>query len=922
MNNDVLLNIAKYERRLPINLISTNTLECYESFKNFMKTTGNGILQNIESLHLPSTGFEEKLQTILGSILKLTRLKTLVYKGRKEDNNGKIIKGDIANLPRNMQKLICLTYLDLSFNDINIFPAWILNLKNLQRLQMSFCALKEIPAEISVLSMLKEIHMKENQLSTLPESFFSLQNLNVLNLSNNKFTEIPLALFELQNLSTLDLSENLIGGCVASSKRWRNLKSLKLRNNEIVTVDADFVNSTSLNCLDLRFNKIRIVSSLLIEKDFILLDGNPIGYNSPKKEDRDLLDFYKVPAFAMENDTCCMKVEIETGAQFQLPCGIDIVVPKNACAVNIILYSQLVPDADVDFRLEDMDVLLSGVLELSPDGLTFDNPIKLSIPYSFERHDQQTREIVIRVMSADGSTEDLETQTIKENNGERNMNIAEAYTSHFCLFGVVARVMEASTILQEDSQHLLFSPAFPRTKLKFEEGSVNNGTKVTMKVINMDSTIVEEISQSQTAIASCILSVQVFPPETVFKKPVIVRLALPDKLLGKEFDHNTLKLMKCAHDSIEWQDVTHATPLNISAVDVSFQVHSFSKFVLVTEIFCGVVRYIYRRLRTHKVQFLAMQKHSLPTQVLAQCVLEKKVPERVKQLTESGYSGEDSVTPVQEIMEGAVFKMKVIGDVKLQTFKEKVAQHVQEKLVVCRFFSQYPPDKKGFSRFFIESREENKKFHTGFVSFYKVDNEEEKVTKIAARKDLPSFSPPEITKQKRKAESGDNNLVINNTSNNRKEIIEIDSGDEFDDDNHLGDIPIVLQGDGLDPTINQSRQMDLDYGGLGTGMFREDNLRYLSNHIGKEWREIGTFLDLNSAQLDRIEMNNPGNLSEQIFRMLKSWSDLHKADEDCIERFTTGLSEAGRNDLALKVKSLYEEGTKEFHNSVKSMRIG
>lgn len=53
------------------------------------------------------------------------------------------------------------------------------------------------------------------------------------------------------------------------------------------------------------------------------------------------------------------------------------------------------------------------------------------------------------------------------------------------------------------------------------------------------------------------------------------------------------------------------------------------------------------------------QKCTLPTQILTQCILEKKVSQRIQQLQKSGYENEDAATEVQEMIEGSPFKIKV-----------------------------------------------------------------------------------------------------------------------------------------------------------------------------------------------------------------------------------------------------------------------
>jgi len=50
----------------------------------------------------------------------------------------------------------------------------------------------------------------------------------------------------------------------------------------------------------------------------------------------------------------------------------------------------------------------------------------------------------------------------------------------------------------------------------------------------------------------------------------------------------------------------------------------------------------------------------VPTVVIAQCVRASLTEKRIIQLKKEGYSGDDSYTEVQELLEGDQFKIKVL----------------------------------------------------------------------------------------------------------------------------------------------------------------------------------------------------------------------------------------------------------------------
>lgn len=64
--------------------------------------------------------------------------------------------------------------------------------------------------------------------------------------------------------------------------------------NNLGSVDENFSGISTLKMLDLRYNNIRKVPEKLESKEFLLLDGNPIGYSSPEKNG-DVSDFLLMP---------------------------------------------------------------------------------------------------------------------------------------------------------------------------------------------------------------------------------------------------------------------------------------------------------------------------------------------------------------------------------------------------------------------------------------------------------------------------------------------------------------------------------------------------------------------------------------------------------------------------------------------------
>lgn len=75
--------------------------------------------------------------------------------------------------------------------DLEIFPEWLVRLKNLTHIVISSNLLNEIPQEIGLLMNLNYLDINENQLMELPSSLFTLVELKYLDVSGNYIGSIP-----------------------------------------------------------------------------------------------------------------------------------------------------------------------------------------------------------------------------------------------------------------------------------------------------------------------------------------------------------------------------------------------------------------------------------------------------------------------------------------------------------------------------------------------------------------------------------------------------------------------------------------------------------------------------------------------------------------------------------------------------------
>jgi len=124
-----------------------------------------------------------------------------------------------------------LTHLNLSFNDLWIFPLEILQLTNLVSLKLRNNPIQEIPWSIKRLKRLIVFEISFNLLTSLPSSLFQLKHLELLDLSYNRLSFIPSDIENLRSLRELNLEGNQLGAMPLGALHLISLKYLKITNN-------------------------------------------------------------------------------------------------------------------------------------------------------------------------------------------------------------------------------------------------------------------------------------------------------------------------------------------------------------------------------------------------------------------------------------------------------------------------------------------------------------------------------------------------------------------------------------------------------------------------------------------------------------------------------------------------------------------
>ena len=149
--------------------------------------------------------------------------------------------------------------LDLSNQDLGIFPLDILNFRNLQRLSLRNDHLRAIPDEINFLKNLKVLDLGGNDFSVLPKRFSSLGMLEEFFLDNNSHLSLEEnieIISKLPNLKSLHLENNHLQKVPSNFKKLKKIERLYLFDNDFKYGPKEILGLKNLKNIDFRKNPI------------------------------------------------------------------------------------------------------------------------------------------------------------------------------------------------------------------------------------------------------------------------------------------------------------------------------------------------------------------------------------------------------------------------------------------------------------------------------------------------------------------------------------------------------------------------------------------------------------------------------------------------------------------------------------------
>uniref|UniRef100_A0A8C9UJS7 P53-induced death domain protein 1 n=1 Tax=Spermophilus dauricus TaxID=99837 RepID=A0A8C9UJS7_SPEDA len=578
-------------------------------------------LLQVEFLRLSTHEDPQLLEATLAQVPgNLPHLRSLVLKGGQNRGAlGACLQGTLTTLPTGLSTLAHLVHLDLSFNKLETLPACVPQLRSLDTLLLSHNRLSELPETLGALHVLTFLTVTHNCLQKLPPALGALSALQQLDLSENLLDTLPPEIGGLSNLTELNLASNRLQSLPVSLVGLRSLRLLVLHSNFLTSVPAGLAHLPLLTRLDLRDNQLRHLPPELLDAPFVRLQGNPLGEASP-----DSLS----PPDLVSDPTPLSSLSFPVTPQ---GCSVTL-----ACGVPLV-------------SLGPHDSLLSGVLELWPHGVAFQQDVSLWLLFVPPRA-RRCHEVVVRTRR-DNSWSDLETH-LEEEAPKRLW--ARCQVPHFSWFLVVLRPVSNACLVPPEGT-LLCSSSHPGVKVTFPPGATEEPRHVSMQVVHMAGRELRALlGEPEAAVSPLLCLSQSGPPS--FLQPVTVQLPLPPGVTGFSLDHSRLHLLYWAPPAATWDDITAQVVLELTHLYARFQVTHFSWYWLwYTTKTCvgGLARKAWERLRLHQVNLIALQRRRDPEQVLLQCLPRNKVDATLRRLLER-YRGPEPSDTV-EMFEGEKF---------------------------------------------------------------------------------------------------------------------------------------------------------------------------------------------------------------------------------------------------------------------------
>jgi Leucine-rich repeat (LRR) protein len=239
-NISLIMNVVNVKKIEWINLANTKINISFDLFLSNLTIF-------VDFSYNPFTWIEFKMFNVLGSSLETLKLKETHLQSMEQIN---------------LQNLIALKHLDLSFNNLselsqNTFEFQI----NLEYLDLSSNRIYEFTI---VLNKLKYLNLDNNQIFSTCDTLFDYYSVEIFKMANNRLQMYPsfeMSEINSQNIETfldIDLSKNQLNHIKYFSFIFGILKMANFDTNNISSIETDaFLNCRSLEYLSISKNRLK-----------------------------------------------------------------------------------------------------------------------------------------------------------------------------------------------------------------------------------------------------------------------------------------------------------------------------------------------------------------------------------------------------------------------------------------------------------------------------------------------------------------------------------------------------------------------------------------------------------------------------------------------------------------------------------------
>lgn len=177
---------------------------------------------------------------------------------------------------------------DASFNCISDVPPELpLRLPHLSYINLSYNQIEELPDSIGLMFHLKTLLLNNNQLQSLPPSIAQLEQLVKLDVSHNMLKELPAELGNMQVLAKLNISHNKLKTLPKSLGKSHSIETILASHNRLEDPPQRLCNGSSASIIEYLRQARGMSNGVVVGNTlnvFPRIRGNQLHFSAPNTQ--------------------------------------------------------------------------------------------------------------------------------------------------------------------------------------------------------------------------------------------------------------------------------------------------------------------------------------------------------------------------------------------------------------------------------------------------------------------------------------------------------------------------------------------------------------------------------------------------------------------------------------------------------------